>query len=62
MKEELTGAASAAALKSAPPVAFVAGSLGGIDMPWVVGFLTAVYLVAQLGYLLWKWRREARKP
>lgn len=27
----------------------------------VVGLVTGVYVIAQLAYLIWKWRREARQ-
>jgi hypothetical protein len=30
-------------------------------MTFLVGAATFVYVVAQLGYLAWKWRREARQ-
>lgn len=63
MKGDVTNAAAAAAGKSAPPLAVVTASwLGAIDMTFLVGAATFVYVVVQLGYLVWKWRREARKP
>jgi hypothetical protein len=30
-------------------------------MTFLVGAATFVYIVVQLAYLVWKWRREARK-
>jgi len=35
-------------------------ALGAIDMTFLVGIATFTYVVAQLGYLIWKWRREAK--
>lgn len=29
-------------------------------MTFLVGIATFTYVVAQLGYLIWKWRREAK--
>lgn len=61
MNQELTNAAGAAVAKSAPPVGVVSlAALGAIDMTFLVGAATFVYVVAQLGYLIWKWRKEAR--
>ena len=31
---------------------------GQVAMSIVVGALTAIYLIAQLAYLFWKWRRN----
>lgn len=33
----------------------------GITMNDIIGALTIVYLIAQIGYLGWKWLREANK-
>lgn len=61
MKSEMAGVVGAAGLKTAPPVAIsTLAALGAIDMTFLVGLATFVYVVAQLGYLLWKWRKEAR--
>lgn len=61
MNQEMVNAAGAAAAKSAPPLAVVAASVGGaIDMTFLVGAATLIYLAAQIGYLVWKWRKEAR--
>jgi hypothetical protein len=35
--------------------------LGAIDPQWLVAIPTCIYVIAQLGYLIWKWRREAAK-
>jgi hypothetical protein len=63
VRQELAEAAGAAALKSAPPVAVIAASTSGaIDMTWLVGAVTIGYIILQSAYLLWKWRRESKKP
>lgn len=61
MKHELAEAASAAALKSAPPVAVVAASAAGWGVQEWMYAGTLAYIVLQSGYLLWKWYREWRK-
>ena len=54
MKELLTEGA-----KSSPPVAVVVQqAVNGWTMSHTLTALTIVYVVAQLGYLLWKWRNE----
>lgn len=63
MRNEIAQAVAAAGVKSAPPIAVVAASAAGaLDMTFLVGATTFVYLVVQVAYLIWKWRREARKP
>lgn len=51
-----------AALKSSP-VAFIYGAamVGWGPQDWAY-VLTGVYLTLQCAYLIWKWRREAKKP
>lgn len=61
MKHELAEAATAATLKAAPPVTVAAAVVSGVTLNTVVVLLTAVYLVVQIGYLVWKWRREAKR-
>lgn len=47
--------------KAAPPVAVVANAAAnGWTMTHTVTALTIVYLVLQIGWLLWRWRRAAR--
>lgn len=53
-------AVAAAAAKAAPPVAVSGAMIAGVPMSDVVLGLTAVYLLLQIGYLVWKWRKEAR--
>lgn len=61
MRDELGEAVGAAAIKSAPPVAVVGASAAGWGVQEWMYAATFVYVVAQLGYLLWKWYREAKK-
>jgi len=50
-----------AAVKTAPPVAIAAGAaLGAIDMTFLVGVGTLVYLSLQSAYLCWKWYTERK--
>lgn len=58
MKHELAEAAGAAALKMTPAVAVVGASAAGWGIQEWMYAATFVYVIAQLGYLLWKWRRE----
>ena len=54
MKELLTEGA-----KSSPPVAVVAHQAAtGWMLNHTLTALTILYVAAQLGYLLWKWRNE----
>ncbi|GAA5075561.1 hypothetical protein [Lysobacter panacisoli] len=61
MRNELSEAVGAATIKSAPPIAVVGASVAGWGVQEWMYFTTTVYVVAQLGYLLWKWWREAKK-
>lgn len=55
----MASAVGSAVGKSAPPVAVVAGAaLGAIDMTFLVGAATFVYVLCQTAYLGWKWYRE----
>ena len=54
MKELLTEGA-----KSSPPIAVVAHQAAtGWTLNHTLTALTILYVAAQLGYLLWKWRNE----
>lgn len=50
-----------AAGKSAPPVLYVGVQLAGISLPDWVAIATLVYIVLQAAYLIWRWRRQARR-
>ena len=57
MSSNLANEIGAAGFKSAPAIGVsVAGAAWGVEQ-WMYA-ATLVYVVAQLGYLLWKWRRE----
>jgi hypothetical protein len=58
VRDELGEAVGAAAIKSAPPMAVVGASVAGWGVQEWMYFATTVYVVAQLGYLVWKWHRE----
>jgi hypothetical protein len=62
VSNDLAADIGAATLKAAPPAGITAGMvLGAIDPQWLVAIPTCIYVIAQLGYLIWKWRREAAK-
>lgn len=46
------------ATKAAPPVTVTAATLLGVDVNSAILWLTLVYIVLQIAYLLWKWRRH----
>ena len=48
----------AAAAKVTPPLTVAMASAGGWGVQEWMYAATFVYVVAQLAYLLWKWRRE----
>jgi hypothetical protein len=60
LKSDLANEAGAAAGKVAPAVGVVAASVGGWGVQEWMYAATFVYVLAQLGYLLWKWVREWR--
>jgi len=51
---------AAEAAKATPPAAVVAANkVMGLDLPTIVALVTLLYLLIQIGHLLWKWRNEA---
>ncbi len=54
MKPEIT----AEAIKAAPPIALFGV---GLTLNDIVASATLIYIALQVGYLIWKWRRELRK-
>lgn len=50
-----------AAAKAAPPAGVVLATLGGIAIQDWVFILTLIYLVVQIGYLIWRWLRDVRE-
>lgn len=61
MRDEILGTGVGALLKSAPPVGVASAVAAGVSLDDVVLVLTIVYLVGQIGYLLWRWIREWRQ-
>jgi hypothetical protein len=57
VKEHL---AAGTLVKVAPAGAVVGADFMGVPLPDLVYALTAVYLLLQIGYLVWKWHKEAR--
>lgn len=49
-------------LKASPPVAVSAYTAAqGLTLNEIVAIATLIYIALQVGYLLWKWWREAKK-
>jgi membrane protein implicated in regulation of membrane protease activity len=46
---------------SAPPLAVVGAQVAGLGINWWVAAATLAYIVLQGAYLIWKWRKEAKK-
>lgn len=62
VNQDFAAEIGSATVKAAPPLGITAGIVtGAIDPQWLVAIPTAIYVVAQLAYLVWKWRREAKK-
>ncbi|KAF1706273.1 hypothetical protein [Pseudoxanthomonas sacheonensis] len=62
MNSDLAHATGVAIGKSAPPAGVLGlAALGAIDMTFLVGLLTAGYILLQSAYLLWKWAKERRE-
>lgn len=48
------------AMKATPPAAVsLAAVVGHLNTAIII--MTAIYIALQVAYLIWKWRREARK-
>lgn len=58
MAQRVAHDVSVAAAKIAPPAALM---FFGLTLNEWVAVATIVYLVLQIGYLVWKWRREMRR-
>lgn len=61
MRGEIIGAVGTAALKVTPPVTVATAIASGFTLDKAVLVLTTIYLVGQIGYLVWKWIREWRQ-
>lgn len=61
MSKELIKDVAAEGAKATPPIAVVGTSIAqGLTINTVVGTLTIVYLLMQIGWLAWRWRRAAQ--
>lgn len=59
-RESIVKAIGVETVKASPPVAVVAHQVAtGWTMSHTLTALTIIYVAAQLGYLLWKWRNES---
>lgn len=45
-------------VKAAPPMAVILTGLAGVSWQTIVYVLTALYLIVQTSYGIWKWRRD----
>lgn len=61
MSANLANEISAAGLKVAPPAILSAVTASGWGVQEWMYAATLAYVVLQGAYLIWKWRREARK-
>ena len=58
MSNDISGEIGAAGAKVTPVLAVAGAGVAGWGVQEWMYALTCVYVVAQLAYLLWKWRRE----
>lgn len=61
MRDEIIATVGGATAKTAPPIAVAGAITAGLSVDRAVVWLTAMYVAAQLGYLLWRWFREWRR-
>jgi len=48
-------------LKASPPAIVTGTLLAGWDLNAALVMLMIVYVIFQIGYLVWKWRRDIRR-
>lgn len=61
MSQDLVNTATAEAAKGMPPLIVTAtAQTNGWSQADIVTALTIVYLLLQIGWLIWKWRRAAK--
>jgi hypothetical protein len=64
--ESLQAAASKPLVQATPALTMIGNTLSDkffdVTLPRVATVLGAIFLIAQLAYLFWKWRKEARQP
>lgn len=58
MNTSFASEVSAAGVKASVPISMSAAAAAGWGVQEWMYAATLVYVIAQLGYLLWKWRRE----
>lgn len=61
MRQEIGEAVSSSVARSLPPVGVVGATVAGVPLDAWVLILTAMYIVLQSAYLVWRWLREARR-
>jgi hypothetical protein len=49
------------AAEASPPVAYASLHMFGVSMPDWVAILTLVYVLLQIGHLMWRWAKSARR-
>ena len=60
-KEEILHAAGVEAAKGAPPIVVATGAqVQGWSSADLIAVLTIIYLVLQILWLLWRWRKAAK--
>ena len=63
LPQSVTSEIHSALARNTPTIGFIGAWAWDIGPQAVIWILTASLLVAQLAYLIWKWRREAKtKP
>ena len=58
--DAVQAAASKPAVQALPSAVMVGDGLFDIGLPRIVTVLGAIFIVLQIAYLVWKWRREAK--
>ncbi len=61
MREEAIATVATAAAKVTPPLTVAGAVVSGATLDNAILWLTAIYLVAQIGYLVWRWVRDWRQ-
>ena len=62
MRNELAqDSLAATAAKVAPSLTVVGATIFGLTIPDVAALLGGVFILMQMAYLVWKWRREAKR-
>lgn len=59
---DVSGEVAAATAKIVPSAAVVGATVFGFTIQEVAALFGCAFILMQMIYLAWKWRREARKP